>query len=86
MSGDNVQVHVAQTAEETERIRASSRDLTSYPHISVIVAADPDAVGAVLANVDVRIGAPCFRQVAKMLREIAEQLEEHHPPGECGVH
>lgn len=82
---DPIEVRVAETAEEVQRIRAASADLVTYGHILVVVAVDPDDPGAVVASTNVTVGAPCSRRAAKLLREIAAQLEQAHPPGECGV-
>lgn len=80
---DSVSINVAQTAEERRRIQASSADLTTYPHVSVVVATDPDNVSAVVAGVDVTAGAPCWLDAARLLREIADQLEQRHGDGPC---
>lgn len=83
---DHIDVRVAQTAEEVQRVRASSADLVSYPHVSVVVAANPDDVTSVLANIEVKTGAPCWLKVAKILREVAQQLEDRHGEAPCEVH
>jgi len=83
---DHIDVHVAETAGEARRIRAASADLATYGHVAVVVALDPDNPSIVRSTVDVTPGAPCWRQAAKALRDIAEQLEQRHRGGPCGVH
>lgn len=81
---DRIDVHVAETAPEAQRMRAAGTDLATYGHVSVVVALDPDNPAAVRAAVDVTPGAPCWLRAAKSLRDVAAELERRHGPG-CEV-
>ncbi|WP_157116940.1 hypothetical protein [Nocardia vaccinii] len=79
-------IRVAATAPEARRMRAAAADLSTYGHVSVVVALDPDNPAAVRAEVEVTPGAPCWAHAAKVLREIAGALEERHAGTQCGRH
>jgi len=83
---DRIDVRVAETAPEERRMRAAAADLVTYGHVSVVIAVDPDNPGAVCAGVDVTPGAPCWAHAAKVLRDVAAQLEQQHAGVQCEGH
>lgn len=83
---DRVDVRVAQNAPEARRMRAAAADLATYGHVSVVLAVDPDNPSAVRAEVDVTPGAPCWVHAAKVLRDVAAQLEQQHAGVQCEGH
>ncbi len=83
---DRIDVRVAETAPEAQRMRATAADLATYGHLSIILAYDPDNPAAVRAEVEITPGGPCWAHAAKVLREIAVTLEEKHAATQCGRH